>query len=126
MISFQELNPKGHGIAPEYLENAFRLYYVLNVIRDRYKNPILVSRAFSTPAEQAEINPDAKNSAHTTWEAADLVTPNRSQGLWLFLMENYEDLVLSLDLYLEEKLYTPNHVHVQTRRVPSGNRIFKP
>ena len=126
MIAYQELNPKGHPVPQNYLEHSYRLYYVLNVIRAGFSHPITVSRAFVTKEEQAKTNPEAPLSAHLTFQAADLVTVDNARPLWVFLMENYEKYVIGLDIYLEEKLYTPRHVHLQIRKVPSGNRIYKP
>lgn len=126
MILWSEINPNGHPIPPEYIENAFRLYYVSNVIRARFGNPIWVSRGVSTPSEQELINPGVTGSSHPTFQAVDLVTQGNSQPLWNFLMDNFEEFVMGLDIYLEDKRFTPKHVHLQVKPVPSGKRIFIP
>lgn len=83
-----------------------------------------VNRGYSTRIEQLRINPDHPGSAHITFEAVDIDDPYKD--LWNWCIENLERYVIPLGLYLEEKLYTPKHVHFQTRAPGSGNRIFRP
>jgi len=124
VITFKELNPKGHIVPKELLPNMSALWGAMNTLRFYYNEPMLVTSGYRTPIEQRRINPSAPNSAHTVFQAVDVYDPDKY--LWNWCIENLENYVIPLGLYLEEKLYTPKHVHFQTRAPSSGNRIFRP
>lgn len=65
----------------------------------------------------------AKNSAHLTGEAVDLSDADGAFKAWL--RYNVDELAKA-NLYAEDFASTPTWVHLQTRIVASGKRIFKP
>jgi len=120
--------------------NLLYLHLVTNEIRAEYKKPIYVKRAYSTLDEHIliykEKNAQRKSdgleelpvpfgSLHLEAAAIDLI--DYDGKLYKFIIDNFWKWDrLDLDIYLEDKDYTPKHVHLQTLPPKSGLRIFKP
>lgn len=64
-----------------------------------------------------------KNSTHLTGEGIDLNDPERKIAKAILKKKEILD---QYNLYMENPRWTPKHVHLQTRPVPSGNRIYIP
>lgn len=75
----------------------------------------LVLRQQGTPA--------ALKSAHIDGDAIDLAPVNGK-------IKEFHDYVAGrleeLDIYMEHPDSTPSWCHIQTRKIPGGNRIFRP
>jgi hypothetical protein len=100
----------------------------VNFLRAIYGHPLSVSSGYR-PGHFNKAAGGAKNSSHLTCEAVDLRDPNGHFARWIVLQG---ELLERLDLYVEDPLPapgykgTPGWVHIQSRKVPSGNRIFRP
>lgn len=88
----------------------------LNDIRKLYGKPISLTCGARCPTHNAKIG-GAKNSAHISGEAVDMV---RTEELLQFIKANLE----VLDLYMEDPTYTVNWIHLQCRKTKT--RVFKP
>lgn len=103
-------------------ENMCKLLVAVNILRDRYGKPLIVSSGYRPP----EVNKAAggkPNSAHMTCEAIDIADVHGELKMWI--LANH--LILEeLDIYLEDFAACPTWVHIQVRKPASGNRIFKP
>ncbi len=95
----------------------------MNVIRAEYGLPMIVTSGFRTQAEEMRIDPAHPKSQHTKGAAIDIYDPDKR--LWNWCIEHME-LLVEQGLYLEDRLYSPNHVHFQLWAPPSGKRIFIP
>lgn len=108
--------------------NAARLLAAVNFLRAVYGHPCRVSSGYR-PGRFNKAAGGAPNSAHLTCEAIDLADPSGHLARWIVLNT---ELLEHLDLYVEDPIPapgykgTPGWVHIQTRPVPSGNRIFRP
>ena len=103
-------------------KNMNKMLYAINVIRWHYGEPMIVNSGYRSKSYNSKIG-GSPNSAHTTCEAIDI--RDTDGKLWQWLLDNFW-LVEELDLYLEDRDWTPTWVHIQTRRTNSGNRIFVP
>lgn len=88
----------------------------LNDIRKMYGKPISLTCGARCPTHNAKIG-GAKNSAHISGEAVDMV---RTEELLQFIKANLE----VLNIWIEDPAATPVWIHAQIR--PAKNRIFKP
>jgi uncharacterized protein YcbK (DUF882 family) len=83
---------------------------------------MIVTSGYRSPAKNLLIG-GAKNSAHCQCQACDFKDDDHS--IKNFIINNLEVLE-DCGLYCEEFDFTPNWCHLQTRVIPSGNRIFNP
>lgn len=90
----------------------------INKIRELYGKPISLTCAARCPTHNAVVK-GAKNSAHISGEAADMV---RTEELLKLIQSN----LVTLDLYMEDPSVTHTWIHIQTRKTASGIRVFKP
>lgn len=97
----------------------------MNEVRAAYGLPMRVTSGFRTAEDQARVDPAHPQSMHTKGCAVDIYDPNPDKRLWEWCIEHMT-LMVELGLYLEDKLYTPRHVHFQSVAPASGSRIFKP
>lgn len=134
MISYKELNPKGYTLTPEQEANQRRLFTAMNVVREKYGQPMIITSGVRSIEDQTRIDakrmgPSGKpakprlGSAHIKGAACDVW--DRDGELWKWCMDNLE-LLTQLGLYLEDKTCTPSWVHFQIVPPRSGNRIFLP
>lgn len=117
------LNPKRHPLTEITDRNLASLAEKLTILENEYCAPFQITSGLRSTEEQQRINPKSTKSAHLTGEACDILDTKKM--VWDFMLSNF-DLVEELGLYLESKIYTPKHVHIQTRKPKSGNRIFIP
>ena len=125
-ISFKELL-HGHTVIDLTIaqqHNLEELQKRVNVIREAWGKPMIVTSGFRTYQDQMRINPKAKKSAHMEGKAVDFKDDG---SLYKFLKEDYEkngdkSLLVVNGLYMEAG--TKGWVHLQYR--PTHNRIFNP
>lgn len=124
MISLQELmdNNKYENLSDELKKNSEELLKRVNLFRTEYGKPMYVVSGYRTPEHNTEIK-GAKNSAHCQCQAIDFKDVDGK--LKEFIVKDPEILV-RCDLYMEHPDSTPSWVHLQSRVISSGNRIFKP
>jgi hypothetical protein len=113
---------KQYPLTPELESNLQELLRRLNMFRQMYARPMVVSSGYRPSVLNEQVG-GAKNSAHMTCEACDFHDSDKQ--LRKFILEDPNVLEVC-DLYCEDFRYTPTWVHLQTRRVKSGKRIFKP
>lgn len=124
MITREELNPNNYPLTGDLAKNFERLYIVCNAIRIAYAKPLIVNRGVSSPSDQQRINPSHPHDAHVMAAGVDFKDPPY-QGFWDWCTDNLEFLI-KLNVYLEDRAYTPSHVHLQIYAPASGKRIFIP
>lgn len=88
----------------------------LNKLRADYGKSINLTCGARCPTHNALVK-GAKNSAHISGEAVDMV---RTPELLKFVMASLE----KYDIYMEHLDSTPTWIHIQTRK--AVNRVFKP
>lgn len=125
MISRTEIVPAGVTLTQTQDENVTKLIVVMRCIRAEYGLPMRVTSGFRTQEDELRIDPAHPDSLHTKGAAVDIYDPDPDRRLWSWCIGQMEFLV-KLGVWLEERLYTPNHVHFQIYPPRSGNRIFKP
>lgn len=121
MITADEIL-KGQEIPDNLKENFEDLHFHLNQFRKAYDNTMIVSSGYRSPAHNLLIG-GARNSAHCLCQACDFV--DVSHSIRTFILDNPE-ILEECSLYCEDFDNTPTWVHLQTRVIPSGKRIFKP
>jgi len=139
MIRMYELNPKGLKLTKAHLWNLLYHYMAMNEVRAEFGKPMICTSGVRSKQEQIwiynKINKARKKkglaslgvpleSSHVIAAGSDWKDPNGE--LFEFLTVTRPELMEELDLYIEEKKYTPNHTHIQTVPVASGNRVFIP
>ena len=133
---------KGQICPPELQANLNTLVERLNMVRDDYGFPMVVSSGYRSKDKQIKIYEEKckrhefpfqdgrfdmsripMKSAHLYCQAADIYDPDGSLKAWL-----QEDLsrLERYDLYCEDFEHTPTWVHFQINPPKSGRRIFKP
>lgn len=122
-MNVEELNPHGHELTG-ILE--FNLNKLADVVTALSKESMLLMRVTSglrTKEEQMRINPMAPNSCHTYGLAVDLEDTHGSIFNWLI---EHPDFMNKYDIYLEDRTYCRNWVHIQISPPKSRNRVFRP
>jgi hypothetical protein len=109
-----------YPLSPEFKENMKALLDKLDVVRVDWGRPLLISSGYR-PGRYNQVVGGAKNSAHLSCEAVDVL--DRTGDLADFLTE---DRLIAYGLYLENPARTPGWCHLQTRATKSGARIFNP
>lgn len=94
----------------------------LNQFRDAYGIPMLVSSGYR-PGRYNQAAGGATHSAHLTCEACDFHDYDGALRDWILSSPSILD---TCDLYLEDPQHTPGWCHLQSRPIPSGNRVFTP
>jgi uncharacterized protein YcbK (DUF882 family) len=128
MIKAHELNRRSHSLEPEEQANLDELLRRLNVVREAYGKPMVVTNGYRTWAEHAAIylklgRKPPQRSAHLRCQAADVWDQDKT--LWSWLMQNLA-LLEKVGLWLEDGSVTKNWVHFQSCPPASGRRIFLP
>jgi len=113
---------KQYPLTPELERNLQELLRRLNMFRQMYGRPMVVTSGYRPAALNKQVG-GAKNSAHMTCEACDF--RDEKGELRRYILQNPTVLEVC-DLYCEDFVYTPTWVHLQTRRTRSGERFFKP
>lgn len=122
-MKLSDLNPKRHKVSSEVLDNLLELFDALSSLESEMGFDLIISRGYSTPKEQMEINPKAPNSAHISGQAVDI--EDLDKDVWKWCDANL-DVLEVLGFYIEDGNYTASHVHLQTRAPASGHRVFIP
>jgi len=125
MITREEVlmgRDKQYPLTPELERNLQELLRRLNLFRQIYGRPMVVTSGYRPAALNKQVG-GAKNSAHMTCEACDF--RDEKGELRRYILQNPNVLEVC-DLYCEDFSFTPTWVHLQTRRTKSGKRIFKP
>ena len=124
MISLQEMMGlnKYEDLTSELQANAQEELRRVNIFRGIYDKPMYVNSGYRTVEHNASIG-GAKNSSHCTCQAIDF--KDNDGELKKYISEN-PDILEKADLYMEAPESTPGWCHLQSRPIPSGNRIFKP
>lgn len=113
---------KQFPLDPENQHNLEYLLLKINLFRDKYNKPLIVSSGYR-PSSINQAVGGAKKSAHQTCQAIDFI--DKDGKIKEFLKQN-PNLLEELDLYQEHPDYTKTWVHLQTRKTKSGKRIFIP
>lgn len=108
---------------PEISENLDKLLIPLNSIRDAYGFPMVVTSGWRPPSINGATPGAAAHSKHMEGLAADISDPDNS--LWHWVLENLQ-LMKDLDIFMEDRRYTPGWVHFGLGQPASGHRIFVP
>lgn len=104
-------------------DNLDKLLIPLNKIRDAWDKPMIVNSGWRPPSINAATPGAAAHSKHMIGLAADISDPDGS--LWVWVLENLQ-LMKDLDIFMEDKRWTPGWTHFQLGGPLSGNRIFVP
>lgn len=127
MITIKDLNPHNYACSQLQVNNMVRLLRALSPIESKFYNDtgntFKITSALRTEEEQLKLNPAHPKSAHVLGLAADILDLDKS--FWDWCMDNL-DCIIENKIYLEDKLFTPKHVHCTLVAPKSGNRVFKP
>lgn len=123
MIDSKEVlgDNKLESLTPELQANLADLLVKLNKFRTEYGIPMIVNSGYRTPEHNAAIG-GAKDSAHCHCQAADFA--DKDGALKAFIAKD-PDVLVRCDLYQEDPASTPTWVHLQSRVIKSGHRVFK-
>lgn len=108
-------------LTPEMRANMEKLLIALNLLRDLYGKPMVVSSGYRPSAINSVTKGASKTSCHLTCEACDFEDTDRKLVQWC--LRNM-DLLERAGLYMESPINTPTWVHLQTRAPRSGKRVF--
>lgn len=109
-------------LSPEMVQKMHILLERVNKLLSLYGNEVKVSSGYR-PAQINQSIGGAKQSAHMTCEAIDLVDPNAHLCNWIL---NNLHLLKQLGLFTENPVFTKGWVHLQIRPTKSGNLVFLP
>lgn len=113
---------KGHFISDVPIAHQHNLEDLLkrvNVLREAWGKPMVVTSGYRTAEDQRRINPKVTNSAHMVGMALDIAD---SDGLlYAWLVDNTK-LLEEQGLWVEVR--QGGWAHIQSR--PTHNRFFKP
>lgn len=131
MIKFEELNPHKYELTEDQKTNLLILQKKMNVIREKWGSPMIVTSGVRSMELQKKIYLDKgfsekdipMGSAHLVGLACDI--SDKDGSLYTWCTENIP-LLEELEIFLECKDATPGWVHFQNRSPNSGNRFFKP
>lgn len=131
MISFRELlsGNQINDLPIKHQQNLQELCKAMNIIREAYGQPMIVTSGYRSLAQHKRIYSEKKitkvpmGSAHLTGEACDIFDPQGKLKEWVL---NNVDMLEKLNLYCEDFESTKNWTHFQSRAPKSGNRFFKP
>lgn len=106
----------------EISDNLNSLLTPMNAIRTAWGNPMTVDSGWRPPAIN-KADGGAPNSKHMIGLACDIA--DTTGELWTWVLNNLE-LLQSLNIYMEDRRWTPTWVHFQLGQPKSGHRIFIP
>jgi len=118
LMGREKANPLDAGMRA----NLEKLMIAINLIRDLYGKPMMVSSGYR-PAAANTAAGGASKSCHLTCEAVDFADRDRKLTKWC--LANL-DILEQAGLYMESPVAAPTWVHLQTRPPKSGKRIFLP
>lgn len=104
-------------------DNLDKLLIPLNKIRDAWAKPMIVNSGWRPPSINASTPGAAPHSKHMEGLAADIADADGS--LWTWVLQNLQ-LMKDLDIFMEDRRWTPNWVHFGLGQPASGKRIFVP
>lgn len=107
----------------EISDNLDNLLVPMNQIRTSWGKPMAVNSGWRPPSINAATPGAATHSKHMSGLAVDILDSDGS--LWAWVLQNL-DLMKQLNIYFEDKRWTPNWVHFQLGGPASGKRIFVP
>lgn len=113
---------KEFPLTPELEENLLNLLHAVNIVREAYGKPMIVSSGYRPGYYNINAH-GAKFSPHMTCEAVDFKDPTGELSKWA--IANIA-LIANAGLYIEDPAHTKGWLHCQTRKIPSGRRIFSP
>jgi len=124
MISLQELlgDTKYEDLSQELKDNAEELLKRVNLFRAKYGIPMYVNSGYRNPEHNASIG-GAKNSSHCMCQAIDF--KDNDGKLFEYIKAN-PNILEECDLYVEDPRWTASWIHLQSRKIASGNRVFLP
>lgn len=125
MISRSELNPNAYPLNLSQEANLTRLLVTMNKVRSEYGLSMIVTSGFRSAEDERRIDPAHPESLHTRGAACDIYDPDPQKRLWNWCVDNMSFLV-EVGIWLEDRLYSPSHVHFQIYPPASGKRIFIP
>lgn len=125
MITREEIVPYGYVLNSCESDNVAKLIIVMNKIRAEYGMPMRVTSGFRSQEDEKRIDPAHPNSLHTMGLAVDIEDPDPERRLWNWCIERM-DFLIEVGAWLEDRLYSKNHVHFQVFPPASGNRVFIP
>lgn len=103
-----------------HINNALDLLARVNRIRIWYNRPMIVSSGYRTPMHNAEIG-GAQGSLHCQCRAIDIRDRNGEFCNWCL---NNLPYIAETGLWMENPMYTPGWVHLDTR--PRRTLVFIP
>lgn len=107
----------------EISDNLDKFLIVINQVRAAYNTPMIVNSGWRPPSINSSTPGAAVHSKHMLGLAVDI--SDKDGKLWKWVIENL-DLMRKLDLYMEDRRWTPTWVHFGLGAPASGNRIFVP
>lgn len=107
----------------EISDNIDKLLIPLNKIRSAYGKPMMITSGWRPPSINASTPGAATHSKHMMGLAADI--EDKEGSLWAWVLENLQ-LMKDLNIYMEDKRWTPGWVHFGLGGPSSGKRIFIP
>jgi hypothetical protein len=113
---------KEFPLSPELEGHLEALLKAVGLVREVWGRPMSVSSGYRPGYWNTRVG-GAPNSAHSVCQACDFRDTDRLLAQFLVMRP---DLLVRAGLYMEDPRHTPGWVHLQTRRPPSGNRIFIP
>lgn len=124
MISMAELlgDNKFEDLTPELIDNANELLKRVNGFRAEYGTPMIVNSGYRTPEHNKSVG-GSPNSSHCTCQAIDF---RDEDGKLFEFIKNNPTVLEKYDLWMENPGWTKTWVHLSSRPVASGKRIFLP
>ncbi len=120
MITYKELL-HGHNVSDvpiAHQHNLEELLTKMNIIRNAYGKPMIVTSGYRSEQDQKRINPKVTNSAHMIGKACDILD---SSGFLMQWCKANVKLLEDTGLWIEAD--TNGWVHFQTR--VASQRFFK-
>jgi hypothetical protein len=107
----------------EISDNLDQLLIPMNQVRTAWAKPMIVNSGWRPPEINASTPGAATHSKHMIGLAVDIADPDGS--LWAWVLQNLSTMQ-QLNLFFEDKRWTPGWVHFQLGGPASGHRIFVP
>lgn len=107
----------------EISDNLDKTLVILNKIQAAYGKPFKINSGWRPAAVNASTPGAAAHSKHQIGLAADVSCLDGH--LWEWVLQNLH-LMQELDIFMEDRRYTPTWVHFGVGKPLSGNRIFVP
>ena len=134
MITMKELNRDNFPIDQDIKANLELLLKKINVVREMYGKPMVVTNGLRSMDKHIEIykkklgrsytiNKVPMKSQHLIGAAVDIADPDGKLAAWCIdNLPKFKDIAL----YMEDFNDTAGYVHFQLFAPKSGNRVFKP